>query len=237
MATGTNDRVTNFGYDFRDRQVTVTDATLRYQVTTYDNLSQPISVALYSSAFSSGSSSSSSSSSFSRLLSRNDSAYDDRGQVYLTTRWEVDPNSGALGHQLLSNTWRDSAGNVIKSLPAGSQAFTKLIYDGLARQIASYTGYYGPGGTEPNADAGRITQSDIIFEQSINRYDDASNVTLATGYQRHHDATGGGPLNLPTGQEPRSRVSYLAAWYDGIGRQITTANYGTNDDVPLVPPA
>ena len=45
---------------------------------------------------------------------------------------------------------------------------------------------------------------------------------------RLHDATGTGELTTPGGTQPKARVSYAAAWYDELGRQIALANYGTN---------
>jgi hypothetical protein len=59
-------------------------------------------------------------------------------------------------------------------------------------------------------------------------YDEAGNATLITSRSRLHDATGTGELTTPSGSQPMARVSYAAIWYDGIGRQTATANYGTN---------
>ena len=55
--------------------------------------------------------------------------------------YAVDPATGSVGNSLVSDTWRDAAGNVIKEQPAGSKRFTKRVYDGLARLIKVYTGY------------------------------------------------------------------------------------------------
>ena len=40
------------------------------------------------------------------------------------------------------------------------------------------------------------------------------------------------PANVRANQskQPKSRDSYVAMLYDGIGRSIATANYGTNND-------
>ena len=46
-----------------------------------------------------------------------------------------------MGNSLIDNTWFDPSGNVIKSLPAGSDLFTKTEYDGLSRPTMRYTGY------------------------------------------------------------------------------------------------
>ena len=67
--------------------------------------------------------------------------FDDRGRVYQTIRYAVDPATGIVGNSLTDNTWFDAATNVIKSLPAGSKLFTKTVYDSLGRPKTRYTGY------------------------------------------------------------------------------------------------
>ena len=47
--------------------------------------------------------------------------------------------------------------------------------------------------------------------------------------------TGLGPLNGPFGPEPAARLTYMATWYDGIGRTEGSANYGTNGNMALAP--
>ena len=44
-----------------------------------------------------------------------------------------------------------------------------------------------------------------------------------------------GPLQ-PTylGTQPYSRTSYVAAYFDGVGRPVATANYGTNNDEQFI---
>ena len=46
---------------------------------------------------------------------------------------------------------------------------------------------------------------------------------ISASYDRNHDVTGTGVLTSTD-----ARVSYVASWYDGVGRQIASANYGTN---------
>ena len=53
------------------------------------------------------------------------------GGVYCTVQWEVDPDTGSLGNSLENKSWFDAAGNLVKSLEAGSQLFTKTTYDSL----------------------------------------------------------------------------------------------------------
>ena len=44
------------------------------------------------------------------LLARSETFYDDRGRVYRTKTYAVDPATGTPGNCLTSNTWYDAAG-------------------------------------------------------------------------------------------------------------------------------
>ena len=214
--TSGNDRIVEYRYDWRDRRTTVitTDGThVFHGVAELDNLNRTVIARQERTG------------SPNVLIGKNETLYDNRGRVYQTKRYAVS-DAGVAGNALVDNTWYDAAGNVLKSLPAGSQAFTKNVYDAIGRQTASYVGYYsGSGGDAPQS-----VTNDVIFEESQQQYDAASNVTLSTAKQRWHDATGNGALNGPAGSQPKSRDSYTASWYDGIGRMTATADYGTNNN-------
>ena len=75
-----------------------------------------------------------------RLLTKSTTDYDSRGRVYRSTTYAVDPTTGQLtGESRASNVWYDVAGQVIKRQAAGSQTFTKTVYDGLGRSVPSKT--------------------------------------------------------------------------------------------------
>jgi arabinogalactan endo-1,4-beta-galactosidase len=57
--------------------------------------------------------------------------------------WEVDPDTGALGNSLENNSWFDAAGNLVKSLEAGSRQFTKTTFDSLNRATHVYRRLWG----------------------------------------------------------------------------------------------
>lgn len=170
------------------------------------------------------------------LIARSETLTDDRGRVYRTIRYGVDPSDGSVGNSLTDNFWFDAAGNEIKRLPAESRLFTKTVYDSLNRPTAQYAAYdldetsYG--------DAGTVT-GDTILEQTESAYDDASNVIQSTNRQRYHNAaaTETGALNGPGGPAPKARVTYTAHWQDALGREIATANYGTNGGSALSRPS
>jgi len=65
------------------------------------------------------------------LIARGDTQYDNRGRVYQQIRYAVDPSTGSLGNSLTDKFWYDGSGRLIKSKPAGSGLFEKLVYDGV----------------------------------------------------------------------------------------------------------
>ena len=123
------------------------------------------------------------------LIGRSQSLYDNRGRVYQTLRYAVDPSTGTVGNSLTDNTWFDPSGNVVKQLPSGSSAFVKSVYDDLGRETTEYVGYYRS--QTSYAEAPNDTD-DTIMEQVETSFDEASNVIQTTTRQRFHDATGTG---------------------------------------------
>jgi RHS repeat-associated protein len=217
-----DDRITTFTYDFRNRRVTTAGEIDFFEKLYYDNRDLVTRQERYNTN-SSG-----------NLIARSETKYDDLGRVYQTIRYGVDPSTGSVGNALTDNTWYDPAGNVLKTLPSGAKVFAKFVYDGLNRQTKQYAGY--DLSESSYADAGSVT-GDTILEQTETAYDAANNAIQTTTRQRYHNATGTGELNGPTGPEPKSRVTYAAAWHDGIGRVVATAAYGTNGGSALSRPS
>ncbi|HEX7375606.1 MAG TPA: RHS repeat-associated core domain-containing protein [Pirellulales bacterium] len=234
-ANPANNRDTAFAYDWRNRQIQTTAAQDWYQVNTLDNLDRAILVQQYSQATNT-------------LIRQNSTNFDNRGRAYQSLRYGVDDNTGAVGNVLIGNTWFDPVGNVLMTLPAGSQAFTASTFDALSRQTVQYVGFYSPlppgegqgeGGSSTDtptyAQALDISGATIV-EQTETLFDAASNSIQTTFRQRFHNATGLGPLTQPGGTQPQARVTYAAMYPDGIGRSQAVADYGTNADVPLTRP-
>lgn len=168
------------------------------------------------------------------LIARSETRFDDLRRVYRTMRYAVDPSTGAVGNSLTDNTWFDAGGNVIKRLPAGSKAFKKLLYDGVGRQTRHYVGF--DVAETSYTDAGTVT-GDTILEQVETTYDAAGNAIQLTHRRRFHNATGTGELTSPSGSQPKARVTYVASWQDVIGREIASADYGTNGGASLSRPS
>lgn len=218
-ASASDTRVTNYDYDWRNRQTTIDGEIDLYQVSTYDNLNHVVKVQRYNT-FSSG-----------NLISQQVTHFDDRGRIYQSLTYEVDPATGTIGYALTNNSWYDATGNIIKSFPAGSRIFTKTTYDSLGRTSIVYTGY----------DLGETTYAqvqtvdgDTILQQIEYIYDDVANLIETIRRQRYHNAapSEAGRLGDPS-TTPEARVDYMAFYADAIGRNIASANYGTHAGVPL----
>ena len=224
--------MTNYDYDWRDRleyAISPVDdqGRVTYTKYDYDNLNHVVETRQYWDYDNNGPDGGD------RLLSDTTTSYDARGRrVYQTATYAV---SMAIyvrtGDSLVSNTWYDAAGRVIKSQPAGSNTFTKTAYDGLGRPTYQYVGY--DLDETSYADAGNVN-GDTILEQTEYSYDASGNVILVATYERNHDATAVGAMTSD------ARASDAASWYDGIGRRIETANYGTElpgGGRPAAPPS
>ncbi len=135
---------------------------------------------------------------------------------------------GTVGNALRDETWYDPDGNSIKQINAGSEAVTKLVYDGLTRQTHEYIGYNPSGSSNDN----NFT-ADTIVEQNESAWDAASNLILSTNWRRFHDSTGTGALNGPNDAQPKARRTYVANYPDPIGRLRVTAGFGTNGGATL----
>ncbi|MBS0208875.1 MAG: RHS repeat-associated core domain-containing protein [Planctomycetes bacterium] len=225
-ANPANNRVTTVTLDFRNRVTTIAGELNTYQVRTYNNQNQVVQVDQYNG-------------SGGNLIARSQSRFNPQGQVYQSLVFAVNPNTGAVGNALVTNNWYDEAGNQIKTLPAGSQLFTKTFRDSQARTYGVYKGYYTGSGTEPYSAVGQITSQNKIFEQTLSYYSgtDKRPIEVAV-YQRNHnaDSTGGALQPTSSGAQPWSRTIYLANYYDGVGRLGATANYGTNNNAAFIRP-
>ncbi|MEM6504398.1 MAG: LamG-like jellyroll fold domain-containing protein, partial [Planctomycetota bacterium] len=193
-------RDTAYAYDFRNRQTAVTDATGRVSVPTYDNLSRVTQTDQYDGG----------PDATGVLIGRQTSAYDDLGRVYETKQFAVNPDTGAVGNALTGQSYHDNGGNVVESIAPGAGAvFTKTDYDNLSRPTRSYTGYEASGGGS----------GDVVVADQETAYNKIGQVLSTTTKLRDTDTPAGAPT---------FRETYAAVYYDGLGRSIASADYGTN---------
>jgi hypothetical protein len=191
-ANGSNDRDTDLLYDFRNRLTTSTvhDGIRSYiTLTQHDNLDRTVLTAVYHDSYSSGSPDS-------NLITRSTTDFDDRGRPYGSKTY-ADTGSELTAQK--SFRWYDAAGNLLRSEGAGSRAFTVNRFDGINRQIASFTGYVpDSGSSSSSSSSGTFNPSDIsgsvIVAQGATEYDRGGNAIKATAKARFDDATGLGEL-------------------------------------------
>ncbi len=148
------------------------------------------------------------------LIGKQQTFFDNLGRTYRSKRYAVN-SSGVAGNALVGNTWYDAVGIVTKSIAEGDgSAFSTYEYDNLGRPT-KYCRTVSVGG------------SDVIVEESESTFDKANNQLFTT------------TKILDTDTTTSYRSSYIAYWYDGIGRRISEASYGatgTTFDRPSVTP-
>ncbi len=225
-ATSGHDRITNYGYDYRDRRDTLTqnDGTTTWITkTTYDDLDRPWQNTTYVGSVAD-----------SNRIAQDHTFYDVVGRVYRQETDGIDLSTGSVTNTLSAQNWYDLADNVIKNSQMGVTAFAKTVYDALNRPTVSYTASRVGTSGVPTGDDNNIS-SDTVQEENENVYDAGGNVIQTLRRQRFDDATGTGALK-DVNTQPKARVSYGAMWPDGIGRPCMTCDFGTNGGAALVRP-
>jgi hypothetical protein len=107
-------RITTFAYDWRGRRTSVDGEEEQYTEYTYDNLDRVTRVDQKDTG------------SGGNLVSRAETLYDDLGRTYQSKRFAVDPSTGTVGDAMISRTWFDARGAVLKQQAASGETFTKF---------------------------------------------------------------------------------------------------------------
>lgn len=213
-ADASNSRVTDYGYDYRNRRISADGEEDFYEAYAYDNLDR-LTVTEQKNTTSGGA-----------LVAKKETAYDNRGRGYLKTNYSV--SAGSTGIGIKEKSWFSATGKLIKYQARDSRSFEKMEYDGIGRVIKSFT-CFDADEADTNYAAADDVSGDTVMKQSEIDYDSSNNITEVVLRERFHDATGTGELTDPEGSQPKARVSYLALYPDAVGRQQALANYGTND--------
>ena len=125
---------------------------------------------------------------------------------------------------------------VIRSnrLRLAHRLFEKTKYEFIrVAPEASYQAYFDGMGTD---DPSSVVNNEVMI-QLESQFNAIGQLLASTTRDRYHDAaTTVGALDEPANQS-LARTTHSAQWYDGAGRQIASADYGTNDGNPLVRPA
>jgi YD repeat-containing protein len=211
------ERVTQFEYDWRNRRTVVDGEENTYRTFAYNNRGQTLVTE------------SRAGSAAATLLAKSQSLYDILSRSYRRKTYAVD-SSGNEGNALESNTYLDGKGQTIKQSSPGTKASQKVVFDSLGRTTASFTGYPEDGTDDGNTND---VSDDIVIEQTLTTYDDGSNAIASLRYQRFHNAPASGTgskgiLNGPGGANPKARIYHSYQWPDALGRAQASANYGTD---------
>jgi RHS repeat-associated protein len=169
------------------------------------------------------------------LRAKTTSQYDDRGRLFRTDTYSVDPATGAVSAaSLTSGTWFDRRGEAIKTVAPGGLV-TKDRYDGAGRLV---TVYQTDGlGDATWADAGTVAGNNVLG-QTDTQFDAAGNALLVVQRQRFHDETTTGVLgDANSTDRGKARASYLAYYYDAANRLTDSVNVGTNGGTAYSRPA
>lgn len=232
---GAAPEVTDYWYDWRDRQVAVKSGVQASEndgvnrpiiVNTYDNLDEAIETQQYAGdgvtpqivngvlqAIDP-----------SLLRAQEIDGYDDQGRLYQTQVYDVNPSTGAVSSSALTtNYYFDHRGDAMAESDPGG-LWTKSQYDGAGRDVMDYTTDGGSGTTWADAAS---TANDTVLEQEQTVYDGDSNPIETIDGQRFDNATGTGPLGDPT-SGIGARVYYAAAYYDNADDLIASVDAGTN---------
>jgi RHS repeat-associated protein len=215
-------RVTVYGYDFRNRRVTADGEIDFFEAVIYDNLDRSIRVDRHNTTAAG------------TLIGREETGYDNLGRVYARCRYAVNVATGVVdeAHPLVELTWYDPTGNPMRIRPMDGRGCNKRSYDGVNRVIRKYVATDPASGSYERASS---VTNDTVLRQVELTYDRASNLIFTIERQRFHNATGLGELKGPHDADHQARVSYDASYPDPLGRQIATANFGTNGGESMTP--
>ena len=108
---------------------------------------------------------------------------------------------------------------MIKSIaPGAGDVYSRSAFDNLGRTIVSLSGY--EDAAAPNGE--------VVIARSQATYDKASNFLVSQNEQRDTGVS----IAIAT-----FRSNFTANWVDGIGRNIASADYGTNGGASFARPA
>lgn len=229
----TDQRITEYEYDYRGRMIFEKPPSAPYVVHKFDNENRQIATGQYSSA-SGLSNSTDPTSTATNRMALNETLFDEAGRVWKTIRHKIDSADGSDDDTLVSLTWYDQLGRVVK---VKGEQLTKTKYDRLGRVTDEFV--LAKDNDSAYADMDDVS-GDIVLEQRETRYDPTlDTVTFtATVSRLNTDVSSGettGPLDtnadgvalkLTTG-DIKGRLQATGLWYDRMKRQTERVEFGT----------
>jgi len=224
----TNQRVTEYVHDGRNRVVVTINPQAPHSVVKYDTSGRVIATGLYSS--SSGLTGSTNPvSTTSNRIALTETSYDELGRAYKTTRHEIDQSTGASSDTLDTEMWYDDDGRVAKT--AGT-TLTKTFYDRVGRVTNQFT-LAADNDASYAAAVGSVSGDTVLVEDQT-YMDDFGKTLMRVSIARHHDdttTTGAldtdANLNEIVFANVEGRVSITSYWYDARNRLTDTVVLGT----------
>ncbi len=116
------------------------------------------------------------------VIGRAGAAFDNLGDQYQSISYN---ETGTTA--IISNTWFDGDGNVIRTQAGGTQEWTETLYDGLGDAVDTYDGV--GGGSDYSDFASSLGQINVnsdqtVLTQTADEYDNAGDQTFETDYNR-----------------------------------------------------
>ncbi|MCC6971625.1 MAG: hypothetical protein IT434_15545, partial [Phycisphaerales bacterium] len=230
----TGQRVTEFLNDARGRRVVTLSPQSPYTLTLYDNMGRVTATGTYSSTSGLDAGDDPTALATNRV-SLSETLFDEKGRAWKTTTHKIDAADGSDDDTLVSQTWADAAGRVIKSKgPGGS---SKQVYDRQGRVTHRFT--LAKDNDSVYADADDVS-GDHVLEESQTSYETTTGrVLMQAAISRAHDDLSTGSTGAPdsnadadsmkfTSGNITGRIQISASWYDELDRVTATCNYGTN---------
>jgi YD repeat-containing protein len=231
--SSTNQRQSNYTNDYRGRRILDATPIAPFGLHLYDNQNREIAVGQFSSTSGLGASSDPTATSTNRLA-LNETAFDEMGRVWKTTRHKINQSTGADDDSLTDERWYDERGRSIK---VRGPRYAKTKYDRVGRATDEFE--LANDNDSAYADAKDVS-GDVVLEQRETRYDATQGtVVLRATISRLHSDIGGGEttgaldtnadgLDLKlTASNLKGRVQITSYWYDRVERELNRVEYGT----------
>ena len=147
-------------------------------------------------------------------IALSETAYDERGRAWKSTRWEITQANGNKGSSLLATHWFDSAGRGTKT---DGEQLAKTLYDRLGRVTHRFTLAKDNDTTYAHA---ADAAGDIVLEEHQTAYDPVDgNVLMSVTIERRHD-------DFRTGET----TGALDTNADGLATTLTAADVDGRPD-------
>lgn len=231
LSTSTDERVTSYEYDLRGRLLLRTNPTAPHALHQYDNLGRRTATGLYSATGSISLPTDLPTSETTNRLALNETAFDEKGQVWKTVRHKIDDADGSDDDTLEALSWYDDEGQLVK---VDGEELKKVVYDRIGRVTDEYV--LAVDNDSAYTDVDDVT-GDIVLEERQTRYDATTGVVLFRArIDRFHSDIGGsettGPLDTNASAltiveaDLEGRIQLTAYWYDRVEREIDRVEYG-----------